>query len=59
VFPSGDADELSGVLRQLLADRELRERLGRRAREVAQAEYSEQVYVDKFVRMIEDTVKSK
>jgi glycosyltransferase involved in cell wall biosynthesis len=59
VFPSGDADELSRVLRQLLADRELRERLGRRAREVAQAEYSEQVYVDKFVRMIEDTVKSK
>lgn len=57
VFPSGNADELSRRLRQLLASRELRERLGRRGREVAQAEYSEQVYVDQFIRMVEATVR--
>src|ERR1035437_5959059 len=57
VFPSGNADELSRRLRQLLANRELRERLGRRGREVAQAEYSEQVYMDQFIQMVEATVR--
>jgi len=57
VFPSGDAMELSRRLRQLLADRGLRERLGRKGREVAQAEYSEKVYVEQFVRMVEATVR--
>ena len=56
VFPSGNAEELSKRLRRLLADPEFGRRLGRRGREVAQTEYSEQVYVDQFVRMIEDTV---
>ena len=59
VFPTGNAEELSRCLRQLLADPDLRDRLSRRAHEVAHAEYSEQAYVDKFVRMIEDTVKPK
>ncbi len=56
VFPSGNAEELRKRLRRLLADPEFGRRLGRRGREVAQTEYSEQVYVDQFVRMIEDTV---
>jgi glycosyltransferase involved in cell wall biosynthesis len=59
VFLSGDADELRRKLRQLLADRELRERLGRKGHQVAQAEYSEQVYVDQFVRMVEATVPAR
>jgi glycosyltransferase involved in cell wall biosynthesis len=56
VFPSGDAEELRKRLRLLLANRELRERLGKRGYEVAHAEYSEQVYVDQFTRMVEATV---
>lgn len=55
VFPSGNAEELSKKLRELLSNKELRDRLGRRGREVARAEYSEQMYVDKFVQMVEAT----
>jgi glycosyltransferase involved in cell wall biosynthesis len=58
VFPSGDAVELGRRLRELLANRDLRERLARKARQVAQTEYSEQVYVDQFVRMIRATVQA-
>lgn len=58
VFRSGNAEELASRLRELLANRELRLRLGRRGREVAQAEYSEQVYVDRFTGMIEATLGS-
>lgn len=57
VFPSGNADELSRRLRELLATQDLRERLGSKGRQVAQAEYSEQAYVDQFVRMVEATVR--
>jgi glycosyltransferase involved in cell wall biosynthesis len=57
IFASGDADALSQRLRELLADGELRERLGQRGRDVAKTEYSEQVYVDQFTRMIEATVR--
>ena len=56
IFGSGDADALSHRLRELLADGELRERLGQKGRERAQAEYSEQAYVDQFTRMIQATV---
>jgi glycosyltransferase involved in cell wall biosynthesis len=56
VFPSGNADELSRRLRQLLADGELRKRLGGKGHERAHAEYSEQAYVDQFTRMIQATV---
>jgi glycosyltransferase involved in cell wall biosynthesis len=56
VFPSGNADELRKRLSQLLGNRELRERLGRRGYEVAHTEYSEQVYVDQFIRMVEATI---
>jgi glycosyltransferase involved in cell wall biosynthesis len=56
VFPSGNADELSQRLRQLLADGDLRKRLGRNGYDRAHTEYSEQVYVDQFTRMIHATV---
>lgn len=59
VFHAGNADELRIRLRELLADGELRARLGRKGYETAHAEYSEQVYVDRFTQMVEATVRGK
>jgi glycosyltransferase involved in cell wall biosynthesis len=56
VFESGNADELSSRLRELLGNRELCDRLGANGRELALAEYTEKAYIDQFVRMIESTV---
>lgn len=42
LVPVRDAEALAGALRTLLADRALRERLGRRSREIAEAEFSDQ-----------------
>jgi glycosyltransferase involved in cell wall biosynthesis len=56
LFPSGNADELGKQLRRLLADPGLRERLGRRGYDLAKAAYSEQAYIDHFVRMVQATV---
>ena len=56
VFESGNAEELSARLRELLGNQELCDRLGANGRELALAEYTEKAYVDQFVRMIENTV---
>jgi glycosyltransferase involved in cell wall biosynthesis len=56
VFPSGDVNELSRCLRQLLADPELRKRLGSKAYEVARTQYTEKVYVDQFTQMVQSTM---
>jgi glycosyltransferase involved in cell wall biosynthesis len=56
VFESGNAQELSTRLRELLGNQELCDCLGRNGRELALAEYTEKAYVDQFVRMIENTV---
>lgn len=56
VFPSGDADALGRLLRGLLGDRDQRQRLGRKAREVACKQFSEEVYVVQFTRMVRATV---
>lgn len=58
VFPSGNVKELSGCLRQLLADAELRKRLGNKGYEVAHTQYTEQVYVNEFSQMIRATRQS-
>jgi glycosyltransferase involved in cell wall biosynthesis len=56
LFPSGNADALSQRLRQLLADGELRKRLGRKGYERAHTEFTEKAYVDRFASMIQTTV---
>jgi glycosyltransferase involved in cell wall biosynthesis len=56
VFPSGDVSELSRCLRQLLADPELRKRLGSQGYELAHTQYTEQVYVDQFAQMVQATI---
>ncbi len=52
IFPSGDADTLSMRLRELLSDKEQRERLGKKAHEQAWTEYTERVYVERFIEMV-------
>jgi glycosyltransferase involved in cell wall biosynthesis len=59
LFRSGDADELSKRLRELLGNAELRNRLGRRGCEVAHSELSERVYAEQFTRMVEAAVRGE
>jgi glycosyltransferase involved in cell wall biosynthesis len=53
MFPAGNAEELSKRLRQLLADDELRSRLGRQGYERAHTRLTERVWVDQFARMVQ------
>jgi len=53
LFPAGDSETLAKRLRELLANGELRQRLGLRGYELAHANYSERVYVDQFTRMVQ------
>lgn len=59
LFASGNVDALAMQLRRLLCDPELRDRLGKRAREVALDRFSEQVYLDQFARMVESVSRRK
>jgi glycosyltransferase involved in cell wall biosynthesis len=59
LFPAGNAGELSRRLRELLADDELRNRLGRQGYELAHTQLTEQVYADRFTRMIEAAVHGR
>jgi glycosyltransferase involved in cell wall biosynthesis len=56
VFLSGDAAALGEALRQLLSDRQLRERLGRRGFEIARTTYTERAWVEGFAHMVEAAV---
>lgn len=59
VFPSGNVDELSKCLRQLLADADLRKRLGSKGYELAHTQYTEQVYVDRFTQMVQAAIRGE
>jgi glycosyltransferase involved in cell wall biosynthesis len=56
LFPAGDSETLAKRLHDLLANGELRRRLGTRGYEVAHVEYDERVYVDQFTRMVQAAV---
>jgi glycosyltransferase involved in cell wall biosynthesis len=56
VFPSGNVDELTGRLRELLGNEELRKRLGSKGYELAHTQYTERVYVDRFTDMVKSTI---
>ena len=57
VFPAGNVDELAGRLRELLANEELRRRLGSKGYELAHTLYTERAYVDQFTSMVEAAVR--
>jgi glycosyltransferase involved in cell wall biosynthesis len=57
VFHSGDSAELGRRLRELLADGELRRRMGGKSYELAHTQLSERVYTSEFTRMVEATVR--
>ncbi|MGB9456077.1 MAG: glycosyltransferase family 4 protein [Bryobacteraceae bacterium] len=57
VVPGGNVRELEERLRELLADPELRRRLGANGYELAHTQLTEQVYVEKFTAMVGATVR--
>jgi len=57
VVPGGNVRELEERLRELLADPELRRRLGANGYELAHTELTEQVYVEKFTAMVAAAVR--
>jgi phosphatidylinositol alpha-1,6-mannosyltransferase len=57
VVPGGDVRELEARLRELLADPELRRRLGANGHQLAHAQLTEQVYVERFTAMVAATVR--
>ncbi len=54
----GDVGGLASGIRTLLADSELRERLGRRGRELAEQEFSAEVQVSRYVRLYEEVLEA-
>jgi len=56
LFPEGDARALEQCLRRLLSDSSLREQMGTRGCEIARSEFSEDVYVTRFVAMAQAAV---
>ena len=56
LVPDGDVPALERRLRELLSDAALRRRMGQRGYEIAQACLTEKTYVERFIRMIRDTV---
>ena len=57
VVPGGNVPELEERLRLLLADPELRRRMGANGYELAHTQLTEQVYVEKFTEMVAATVR--
>jgi glycosyltransferase involved in cell wall biosynthesis len=57
VVPGGNVPELAQRLRQLLADPDLRRRLGENGYKLAHTELTEEVYVKKFTAMIAAAVR--
>jgi glycosyltransferase involved in cell wall biosynthesis len=55
-FVSADLPTLQGRLRELESDTALAARIGRRGREVAEAEFSEERFVEGWLRVIEHAV---
>ena len=59
VAPGGDVTELEQRLRQLLADPELRRRMGANGYEFAHTQLTEQAYVQKFTAMVAAAVATE
>lgn len=57
VVPGGNVPELEERLRELLADPEMRRRLGANGYQLAHTQLTERVYVEKFTAMVAATVR--
>src|ERR1035438_1842539 len=57
VVPGGHGREVEGRNRELLADPELRRRMGANGYELAHTQLTEQVYVERFTAMVAATVR--
>lgn len=57
VVPEGNVEELEERIRELLADPDLRRRLGAKGYELAHTQLTEQVYVERFTAMVAATVR--
>ena len=57
VVPGGNVRELEERLRELLADPELRRRMGAKGYELAHTQLTEQVYVERFTAMVAAAVR--
>jgi glycosyltransferase involved in cell wall biosynthesis len=55
----GDVDDLAGGLTTLLGDPELRARLARRCREIAESEFSVDLQVDRYVGLYEELLDAE
>ena len=53
LVPAGAVEPLAEALRSIVTDRQLAERMGRRGRKRALAEYSEDLCVERFIRLYE------
>src|SRR5262249_7799527 len=56
VVPAGDSDALARVLTNLLADEELRQRVGLRARQKAEASFSIDRMAERYADLFEEVV---
>lgn len=56
LFPVADVDQLEAILRRLLADPELRVRLGQRGREMAADLFTQERYAENFARMVHTVI---
>lgn len=59
LVPPGDAEALAEGLRTVLSDTGLRERLGRRAREVVLAEYTVELQARRHARLYEEVARAR
>jgi glycosyltransferase involved in cell wall biosynthesis len=57
VVPGGNVRELEARIRELLADPELRRRMGANGYELAHTQLTERVYVERFTAMVAATVR--
>ena len=58
LVPPGDVPALTAALRRVITDPGLRERLGREARKLAQAEFDVAAYGGRFIRLYDEILQS-
>ena len=57
VVPTKDSAALAGAIHKLLKDDELRDRLGKQARQIAEQEYSFTFYIEQHVNLYEAVIE--
>ncbi|MDO9085186.1 MAG: glycosyltransferase [Anaerolineaceae bacterium] len=57
--PARDSVELAGAIMKLLTDDDLRERLGKQARQIVEKEYALSLYVQRHISLYEELIENK